>query len=213
MEGCFITLEGPEAGGKSTQVARLKEFLQENGLRYTITREPGGTWVGDRLRELLLDPESRLASKTEILLYAASRAQLVTEVILPALQRGEVVICDRYIDSSIAYQAYGAIENVEEVAKINKIATSGLLPHRTYLLDLSVISAQQRLLQRGSSLDRIEQRSSLYHERVRQGYLALARQEPERFVMIDATQSENDVFSAIKKDLIRLLNSGNRREI
>lgn len=205
MKGCFITLEGPEAGGKSTQVSRIREFLEEEGIRYTITREPGGTWIGDRLRELLLDPESRLASKTEILLYAASRAQLVNEVIRPALHRGEVVICDRFVDSSIAYQAYGVVGNVEEVANINKMATDGLLPDRTYLLDLPVAIAQQRLLKRGSNPDRIEQRSALYHERVRQGYLTLARSEPDRIMIIDATQTESDVFSVIKRDLLQLI--------
>lgn len=205
MKGCFITLEGPEAGGKSTQVSRIREFLEEEGIRYTITREPGGTWIGDRLRELLLDPESRLASKTEILLYAASRAQLVNEVIRPALHRGEVVICDRFVDSSIAYQAYGVVGNVEEVANINKMATDGLLPDRTYLLDLPVAIAQQRLLKRGSNPDRIEQRSALYHERVRQGYLTLARSEPDRIMIIDANQTESDVFSVIKRDLLQLI--------
>ncbi len=153
----------------------------------------------------MLDPESRLASKTEILLYAASRAQLVNEVIRPALHRGEVVICDRFVDSSIAYQAYGVVGNVEEVANINKMATDGLLPDRTYLLDLPVAIAQQRLLKRGSNPDRIEQRSLLYHERVRQGYLTLARSEPDRIMVIDATQTENDVFSVIKRDLLQLI--------
>ncbi len=205
MKGCFITLEGPEAGGKSTQVSRLKELLEAKGIRYTITREPGGTRIGDRLREILLDPDSKLASKTEILLYAASRAQLVDEVIRPALARGEVVICDRYVDSSIAYQAYGAVEDVDEVSQINKIATSGLLPDRTYLLDLPVEITQQRLLKRGSSPDRIEQRSLLYHQRVRQGYLTLARLEPDRIMIVDATQTEQDVFSMIKRDFLRLL--------
>ena len=205
MKGCFITLEGPEAGGKSTQVSRLKELLEAKGIRYTITREPGGTRIGDRLREILLDPDSKLASKTEILLYAASRAQLVDEVIRPALARGEVVICDRYVDSSISYQAYGAVEDVDEVSQINKIATSGLLPDRTYLLDLPVEITQQRLLKRGSSPDRIEQRSLLYHQRVRQGYLTLARLEPDRIMIVDATQTEQDVFSMIKRDFLRLL--------
>lgn len=207
MKGCFITLEGPEAGGKSTQVSRLKELLEAKGIRYTITREPGGTRIGDRLREILLDPDSKLASKTEILLYAASRAQLVDEVIRPALARGEVVICDRYVDSSIAYQAYGAVEDVDEVSQINKIATSGLLPDRTYLLDLPVEITQQRLLKRGSSPDRIEQRSLLYHQRVRQGYLTLARSEPDRIMIIDATQTESDVFSVIKRDLLQLISN------
>lgn len=205
MKGCFITLEGPEAGGKSTQVSRLKELLEAKGIRYTITREPGGTRIGDRLREILLDPDSKLASKTEILLYAASRAQLVDEVIRPALARGEVVICDRYVDSSIAYQAYGAVEDVDEVSQINKIATSGLLPDRTYLLDLPVEITQQRLLKRGSSPDRIEQRSLLYHQRVRQGYLTLARLEPDRIMIVDATQTKQNIFSMIKRDFLRLL--------
>lgn len=213
MNGCFITLEGPEGGGKSTQIARLKRYLEQQGVPYTATREPGGTSIGDQIRQLLLDPANDFVHWTEVLLYAASRAQLVDQVIRPALLRGEVVLCDRFVDSSIAYQAYGAARDLDKVVQINKIATGGLKPTRTYLLDLPVSLGIERLAGRERNPDRIEQKSRSYHERVRQGYLTLAQSEPERIMIIDASQSESDIFTAIQEDLRRLLqNMQNRRE-
>lgn len=146
LNGWLITFEGPEGGGKSTQVQRLAAYLRSMNLPCTLLREPGGTPIGDRIRQILLDPTLReMTQRTEILLYAASRAQLVEERILPALKRGDVVLCDRFVDSSLVYQGYAPEWDLDEVKAINRIATGGLRPHRTYLLDLPVDESERRL--------------------------------------------------------------------
>ncbi|MCS1352355.1 dTMP kinase [Mechercharimyces sp. CAU 1602] len=205
MSGLFITLEGPEGAGKSTQISRLYERICKQGWTCTVTREPGGTALGDRIRRLLLDPESgEMAARTEILLYAASRAQLVEQVIQPALERGEIVLCDRYLDSSIAYQGYGLQCNLSEVRTVNMMATGGLLPQRTYLLDVTAEESEERLVQRGNASDRIEQREKAFHERVRHGFLYMAQHEPKRYQILSGKLPVEDVTNSIWTDLVRL---------
>jgi dTMP kinase len=206
LNGWLITFEGPEGGGKSTQVQRLAAYLRSMNMPCTLLREPGGTPIGDRIRQILLDPTLReMTQRAEILLYAASRAQLVEERILPALKRGDVVLCDRFVDSSLVYQGYAPDWDLDEVKAINRIATGGLRPHRTYLLDLPVDESERRLKKRGKLADRIEQRGQGYHERVREGFLRLAAADPQRYVVVDATDSEDRVFERIRADLAAFL--------
>ena len=206
MNGWLITLEGPEGGGKSTQIALLRDFLERAGVPCTVVREPGGTAIGDRVREILLDPRAAdMTVRTEILLYAASRAQLVEQVILPALRRGEVVLCDRFVDSSLAYQGFGAPWDREEIRLVNRVATGGLRPHRTYLLDVPVEESIRRLQSRGRGIDRIERKGKKFHERVRQGFLRLAQAEPDRFLVVDASRPADEVFHLLRRDLEKLI--------
>ncbi len=184
--GLFITLEGPDGGGKSTQAARLREKLRTRGAPVVFTREPGGTPVGEALREIILDPASQLSEQAEVLLYAASRAQNVEQVIRPALAEGKVVLADRFVDSSVAYQGYALGRGVEAVRQVNAFATGGLVPDLTLLLDVTPEVGLGRVDARGEgdAGDRIEQRQLDYHRRVREYYLALAKEEPGRVRVI-----------------------------
>lgn len=210
MSGLFITFEGPDGAGKTTQLNRVAEWLEQQGFAFVRTREPGGTKISDSIRTLLLNPEnSEMANETEVLLYAASRAQLVSEVILPALEDGKIVLCDRYMDASLAYQGYGLGYPVQQIAAINRFATTGVQPDRTYLLDIPVEIGMRRVFQkRGSAPDRIELKDITYHKSVRKGFLTLAEKEPERFCLIDARQGEDAVFSVIQSDLKRHFSLG-----
>lgn len=202
----FITFEGPEGAGKTTQIVRVQQFLTERNTPCILVREPGGTPIGDRIRQLVLDPERKeMAQQTEILLYAASRAQLVDQVIRPALASGKIVLCDRYVDSSLAYQSYGAMWDLAEVKQVNHMATGGLRPDRTYLLDITVERGQERIDFRGNKKDRIELKEKMFHNRVRDGYLQLAQAEPERFLVINAAGDVNDISQRIIEDLATLL--------
>jgi dTMP kinase len=216
VTGFFISFEGPDGSGKTSQVKRLAEVLRQSGYDVVVTREPGGTRIGDRLREILLSPDnSEMDDRTEVLLYAASRAQHVHEIIVPALERGAVVICDRYIDASVAYQGYGLGEDPAEVEAMSRYASGGLQPGRTYLLDVSVKVSRSRLLKRagefsGSGLDRIEMKDMDYHERVREAFLLIARKNPERVKLIDADRSEEEIAEEIASDCVSLLAQANK---
>lgn len=206
MNGVFITFEGPEGAGKTTQLKRICEWLDEQGVSYIQVREPGGTRIGNKIRDLVLHPDFKeMSMLTEVLLYASSRAQLVHEVIIPALTEGKVVLCDRYIDSSVAYQSYGAGVPLETVLSINEQATSGLMPQRTYLLDISLEVSESRLLERGVGKDRIEQRNRSFHKRVREGYLQLSTRYPQRFFVIQANQPMDDITEQLKSDLLEVM--------
>jgi dTMP kinase len=211
VKGLFITFEGPDGSGKTTQMRRLGERLQGRGAEVVLTREPGGTAIGDRIREILLSPEHReMKNETEVLLYAASRAQHVFEVIVPALRRGAIVICDRFIDASMAYQGYGLGERPEQVAEISRYAAGGLQPDRTYLLDVPVEVSRERLLARAmsagnSGLDRIEQKEIEYHQRVRDGFLLIARTDAHRVLLVNANRSIDEIAADINGDCDRLL--------
>lgn len=184
MGGYLITLEGIDGCGKTTQARLLQARLESEAIPHLLIREPGCTPVGERIRQLLLQKEDPLTDDAEILLYAAARAELVAVVIRPALKKGLVVVCDRYFDSTVAYQGYGGGADGAWIRALNERVTGGLRPHLTFLFDLSVEEALRR---RGSGGDRIEERDLSYHRRVRRGYLAIAGEEPARFCTIDAT--------------------------
>lgn len=192
----FITLEGPEGAGKSTQLGRLVEQLQAAHYPVTVTREPGGTPFGTRVREVLLDPELDMHALPEFLLYSASRAQLVQDVIRPALGRSEVVVCDRYFDSSLAYQGAGRGLPLPLLQSITQEVTGGLKPDLTLLLDLDPAVGLQRAAARGQP-DRLERADLAFHQRVRRGFLALAAQKPARFLVLDALKTPDELASEI----------------
>jgi len=197
--GFFLTLEGPEGSGKTTQAELLAGRFSAAGVRVVVTREPGGTPLGDRLRELLLDPaQGAVHPRTELLLYEAARAQHVEEVIRPALAEGALVICDRFMDSSAAYQGHGLGLPLEQVLSLNSFATGSLRPHLTIVLDLDPAAGLQRARSTARP-DRIEQREATFHRRVREGFLALAWREPDRFVVLDATLPPPDLCDEISR--------------
>lgn len=183
MSGFLISLEGIDGCGKTTQSRLLAERMAREAIPHLLTREPGGTTAGEKIRRLLLQKEHSLTADTEILLYMAARAELVDIKIRPALAAGRVVICDRYIDSSVAYQGYGGGSDRNWIYALNERVTGGLRPRLTFLFDLSVEEALRR---RGGGGDRIEERDFSYHQRVRRGYLAIAAAEPARVMLIDA---------------------------
>jgi len=198
----FITLEGPEGAGKTTQLRPLADFLRGCGYVVVTTREPGGTAIGDQIRHVLHDTTNVAMSPTaEVLLYAASRAQLVAEVIQPALAAGRVVLCDRYADSTMAYQGYGRGLDRDALATLTAIATGGLRPDLTLLLDLDVERGLARRRDEGEEMNRLDLEAIEFHRRVRAGYLALAAAEPARWQIIDASRPP----IAIQDDLRRLV--------
>ncbi len=218
MEGIFITFEGPDGSGKTTQLKLLANYLIEKGYDVVTTRDPGGTIISDKIREILLRPDYiDLKNQTEILLYAASRAQLVHEVIIPALNQGKIVLSDRFIDASIAYQAYGLAIDKNIIEEINMFASSGLKPHRTYLLSIKPKIGRERVLARNISefsdtLDRIEQKDIEYHQRVLNGFNELAENNKARIIKIDGEQSVDKIFQSIMSDLEIFLQTKERRD-
>lgn len=198
----FITFEGPEGSGKSTQARLLVEWLRDQGVPVLLTREPGGTPIGDRIRAILLHPSTQgLTPEAEVLLFSASRAQLVRQVILPFLQEGGVVICDRFADSTYAYQGYGRGLDLSTLRQITQFATEGLVPDLTFLIDVPVQVGLQRKRQGDGEDDwnRMEAEVQAYHERVRQGYLTMARSEPERWVVLDGREPVDVVQSRVRE--------------
>lgn len=195
----FITFEGVDGAGKGTQLRLLLEYLQEKGINHIFTREPGGTPLAERIREIVLDPANTgMSVITEALLFAAGRADHVTKVIRPALEAGQTVICDRYVDSSMVYQALAGGLPPEFVEGINEMATGGLKPHRTIMLDIPPEVARARRGVNGGP-DRIEQKDDWYHEQVRDGYLERAKAEPRRFKVVDASGSVESVQAQVRK--------------
>ena len=193
--GVFLTFEGPEGAGKSTQIERLAERLREAGRSVRITREPGGTPAGDRSRAVLLDPALRVDPVAEFLLYAAARAQHVRETIRPALDAGQDVLCDRFADSSVAYQGYGRGLDPAWIDEVNAVATDGLRPDATFLLDLPSEVGLARIAGRGAT-DRLERADAAFHRRVRDGFLTLARERPG-WVVVDADADADAVAERI----------------
>lgn len=199
MSGRFVTFEGIEGSGKSTQLGLLIARLRADGWPVREAREPGGTGLGEGIRRLLLARElGPMTAEAEVFLYLASRAELTRAVIRPALERGEVVVCDRYADSTLAYQGYGRCLELGRVRELNRVATGGLGPDLTILLDLPVDEGLARLEPRGGGpQDRIEAEDPAFHRRVRAGYLETAAAEPARFLVLDARRAEADLAEAI----------------
>jgi len=212
MKGRFITFEGMEGSGKSTQITLLADYLRGAGKLVTFTREPGGTPIGDQVRSILLDPENKgLDPTAELLLYAASRAQHLREVILPALESGGIVLCDRFSDATLAYQGFGRGLDQETIHLLDRIVTSGMRPHLTILLDISPAVGLARARGRNTACGleaeaRFENEALAFHDRVRRGYLALAEQERDRVRVVDGSGSVEDIRMEIRKitdDLLR----------
>jgi len=194
--GKFISLEGGEGAGKSTLLAGLRSFIEEHGITLVQTREPGGTQLGEAARAIVLDPAQRgLTAEAELLLMFASRAQLVREVIAPALDAGQWVLCDRFADASYAYQGGGRGQPMERIAALESWACDGLMPDLTLLLDLPVATGRARAAGRGEA-DRIEVEADAFFERIRSTYRARAAAEPDRFRVLDASQSPAEVLRA-----------------
>ncbi len=201
--GFFITFEGPEGGGKSTQISMLAERLLSEGYDVLSAREPGGTQAGEAIRDVLQHDkvDEEIFPETETLLFGASRAQLVRAVIKPALEQGKCFICDRFIDSTTVYQGFGRDQDKDSISAINKFAISGLLPDLTILLDLDVKQGFERIEERikGKEVkkDRFERESLSFHEKVRAGYLELAEKNPDRIKVVDASADVETVFEEI----------------
>jgi dTMP kinase len=205
-KGHFLTFEGIDGCGKTTQLRLLAQFLREHGREVVETVEPGGTEIGRQIRRILLDPaSSSIQPRTELLLYFASRAQNVAEVIRPALEAGSVVLCDRFTDSTLVYQGCGRGLDADTVLELDRIACEGLRPATTILIDIdletSLSRAKRRNERNGPSESRIDDESAAFHESVRKGYLALAAAEPERFILIDGRAAIGDVARQIREAL------------
>lgn len=205
-KGLFITVEGPDGAGKSTQIEFIKKYFDERGLAVLYTREPGGTVISEKIRNIILDKEhTEMAPMTEAMLYAAARAQLVQQVIKPAVMEGKIVICDRFVDSSIAYQGYGRGLGAS-VWDINKYAVDGCMPDLTLLLMVDSEKGIGRVKNLGSeNMDRMEKEKIDFHRKVYDGYLSLANKFPERIASIDASQTIEKVSEAIGRELDRCL--------
>jgi dTMP kinase len=193
----FITFEGPDGSGKTTQARMLVEYLQARGYPVIYTREPGGTEISEQIREVILSTRNlAMQNETEVLLFSAARAQIVAELIRPALAAGKIVVCDRYADSTLAYQGYGLGLDLEALRAITKFATRGLVPDLTFYIDVPVQVGLERRHQ--GETNRLDQKDVEYHARVRHGYLELAKAEPARFVVIDGKESIEEVQDKIR---------------
>lgn len=202
MPSHFITLEGPDGSGKSTQARLLADALESRGLKVKLTREPGGDPVSEEIRKILLDgADHSVVDRTEVFLYLAARAQHTERVIRPSLQDGFTVICARYTDSTVAYQGYGSGLDLELIHRMNTFATDGLTPNLTLLLDIDVETG----LRRQNQWNRMERKAVEYHQRVRQGFLEEARLHPERIVVIDARQDADSIHRLVLKHVAERL--------
>ncbi len=211
MQGAFITFEGIEGSGKSTQIALLRDHLRQQGKTVTLTREPGGTSIGDQLRKVLLDPANKgLDPTAELLLYAASRSQHLREVILPSLAGGRIVLCDRFSDATLAYQGYGRGLSIPVIRELDRIVTAGLRPRLTVLLDIDARTGLGRARGRNAAEGlhgeaRFENEDIAFHTRVREGYLLLAREEPERIRLVNAARSPEEIQREIRQIIAPVL--------
>ncbi len=193
-KGLFITFEGGDGCGKTTQIKLLDEYLRAKGYKTLLTREPGAKGLGEKIREILLNYDGEVSPRCESFLFLADRAQNVDCIIRPALADGTIVICDRHTDSSVAYQGYGRGLDIDRIKKLNALATDGLVPDLTIVLDVDVETSQARV---GSVKDRMESAGVEFFERVRNGYLEIAKQEPERVKVVDSKQSIEDIHKQI----------------
>lgn len=193
-KGLFITFEGGDGCGKTTQIKLIDEFLRDKGYKTLLTREPGSKGLGVKLREILLNYDGEVSPTCESFLFLADRAQHVDCIIKPALKEGVIVLCDRHTDSTVAYQGYGRGLDLDQIHKLNNIATSGLKPNLTIVLDVDVETSQKRV---GNEKDRMESAGIEFFERVRKGFLEIAKQEPNRVKVVDSTQSIEEIHKQI----------------
>lgn len=193
-KGLFITFEGADGCGKTTQIKLLDEYLKNKGCRTLLTREPGAKGLGEKLREILLNYDGEVSPNCEAFLFLADRAQHIDCVIKPAVEKGIVVLCDRHADSTIAYQGYGRGVNLDELHHLNNIATSGMKPDLTFVFDVDVETSQARV---GENKDRMESAGIEFFERVRKGFLEIAKQEPERVKVINSKQSIEEIHKQV----------------
>jgi dTMP kinase len=202
----FITLEGPEGSGKTSHIPYLVEYLREKGYTVFPTREPGGTSISEQIRDILHDlKNAEMHPRTETLLYQAARAQIVEQVIKPRLAAGEIVISDRYYDSTIAYQGYGHQQDLEQVRGLVRYATGGLTPDLTILLDLDVEVGLKRKTQNEVEWNRMDAYTVEFHRRVRAGYLEMVKAEPQRWVVVNSEQKWDDVQAELRKVIVEKL--------
>ena len=198
MQGLFITFEGPDGCGKTTQMKLLAEYLEKKGEEVVLTREPGGKGLGEKVREILLNYDGEVSDRCESFLFLADRAQNIDIIVNPAVKAGKIVLCDRHIDSTVAYQGYGRGLDIERINMLNNLATNGKKPDLTFVFDVDVETSMKRV---GKEKDRMESAGIDFHNRVRQGYLELAKQEPNRIKVIDATKSIEEIHDEVIKIL------------
>ena len=193
-QGLFITFEGPDGCGKTTQMKLLAEYFTKNGKEVVLTREPGGKGLGEKVREILLNYDGEVSDRCESFLFLADRAQNIDIIVNPAVKSGKIVLCDRHIDSTVAYQGYGRGLDIERINMLNNLATNGKKPDLTFVFDVDVETSMKRV---GKEKDRMESAGVEFHNRVRQGYLELAKQEPQRIKVIDATKSIEEIHKKV----------------
>lgn len=198
IQGLFITFEGPDGCGKTTQMKLLAEYFEKKGKEVVLTREPGGKGLGEKVREILLNYDGEVSDRCESFLFLADRAQNIDIIVNPAVKEGKIVLCDRHIDSTVAYQGYGRGLNIDRINMLNNLATNGKKPDLTLVFDVDVETSMKRV---GKEKDRMESAGIDFHNRVRKGYLELAKQEPKRIKVLDATKS----IEEIHKDVINIL--------
>ena len=211
--GKFVTFEGCEGAGKSTQAKKIYQYLVKNRISAVLTHEPGGTEVAEKIRSLLLDDdlEENICQRSELLLYFASRAQHVDSLILPALEKGKVIICDRYHDATVAYQGYGRSIDLDKIDFINNYAAKGVSPDLTVLIDIDIRKGIERSKSRNRAkllkkeLNRMEMESLEFHQRVKEGYLQIAQMDRARFRVFDGTMPENELFEKVKDEIMKFL--------
>lgn len=199
----FITFEGIDLSGKSTQIRLLKEYFESEKVKVISVREPGGTAISEKIRDILLDKEHlKMENLTEFLLFSASRQQLTREIIIPHLKKKYTVLCDRYYDSSAAYQGYGGKVDLKIINRINKIASEGLVPDITFLIHISIEESLRRKKLMNKNEDRIEQKTVSYYRKVVNGYLEISNNDKRRFVVIDGTESEQEISTRIIQTIL-----------
>ncbi len=207
-KGFLVTFEGGDGCGKSTQLKMFQDFLKKENVDFIVSREPGGTPLGEEIRKILLNSNYNISSTTEFLLFSASRATHVEEIVKPALEEGKVVILDRFYDSSYTYQGYAGNLSIKDIENITEFAIQGTKPDLTFLLDLSYDEAMKRKAkdEKLSHLDRMERKAKEYHDKVREGYLKLAKQNPDRIVVVDASKSVEEISNFINKTFVERYN-------
>ena len=202
QKGLFITFEGADGSGKTTQLNNIKSFLEQKGFDVVVTREPGALEIGQKIRNILLHHDGIVADRCEMFLFLADRAQHIETFIKPSIEQGKIVLCDRHTDSTIAYQGYGRGQDIQLLKDLNKMAVNGLTPDLTLVFDVSTEVAQERV---GSEKDRMESAGIEFHRKVRNGYLELQKQEPERIKIVNANNSILEVFEETKNIVSKLI--------